>query len=196
VDKSLFTVYKALEQLSIGLLANKGTTFSIIGKRNIEIITDIKSIKRKVKFENVLHTLDMRLNLISLSRLEDKGVCFEISRGKVLIKSSEGENIMTGVHFGQLYAVSVHKPSTTIFATHLKCKAVSFNTWHQHLVHTNADTIWTMVLRRLINGLNIQGNLEIDSLYEDYIFGKHITYPYNNDGIRETNLLERIHIDI
>jgi len=74
--------------------------FSIIGKGNIEIITNIKDIRRKVKFENVLHIPEMRSNLISLSRLEDKGARFEIGRGKVLVKSPEGKDIMIGACFG------------------------------------------------------------------------------------------------
>ena len=100
VNKSLFTTYKALEQPLVGLSANKGATFSIIGKGNIEIITDIKGIRRKVKFENTLHIPEMRSNLISLSRLEDKGARFEIGRGKVLVKLPEGEDIMIGARFG------------------------------------------------------------------------------------------------
>jgi len=128
VDKSFFTTYKTLKQPSVGLSANKGATFSIIEKENIEIITDIKGIRRKVKFENALHTPEMRSNLISLSRLEDKGACFKIGRGKVLVKSPEGEDIMTGACFGQLYAVSVHNPNTTAFVAHSKCKAVNFDT--------------------------------------------------------------------
>jgi len=53
-------------KLSVGLLTNKGATFSIIGKGNVKIITDINGIRRKVKFENVLYTPDMRSNLISV----------------------------------------------------------------------------------------------------------------------------------
>jgi len=154
-DKSLFTTYKALEQPLVGLSANKGAMFSIIGKGNIEIITDIKDIRRKVKFENMLHIPEMRSNLISLLRLEDKGAHFEIGGGKVLVKSPEGENIMMGAHFGWLYAVSVYNPNVTAFAAHSKHKAVNFDTWHRRLVHANADTIWTMFLKRLVDGLNI-----------------------------------------
>ena len=58
------------------------------------------------------------------------------------------------------------------------------------------DTIQIMVSKGLVDGLNIQGDLEIDSLCKDYIFSKHIVHPYNNDGIRERDLLKRIHIDI
>jgi len=177
-------------------LANKGAIFSIIGKGNIEIITDIKGMRRKVKFENTLHILEIRSNLISLERLEDKGAHFEIGRGKVLVKLPEGEDIMTEAHFGQLYAVSVHNPNATAFAAHSKCKAVNFDTWHQRFVHTNADTIQTMFSKRLVDGLNIQRNLEIDGLCKDCIFGKHIAHSYNDNGVRERDLLKRIHIDI
>jgi len=99
-NKSLFTTYKALEQPSVGLSANKEATFSIIEKGDVEILTDIKSIRRKVKFKNVLHIPEIRSNLISLLRLKDKKAHFEIGRGKVLVKSPEGKDIMTGAHFG------------------------------------------------------------------------------------------------
>jgi len=63
-------------------------------------------------------------------------------------------------------------------------------------VHTNADTIWTIFSKGLVDGLNIQGNLEIGGLYENCIFGKHTAYAYNDNSIRERDLLERIHVDI
>ena len=72
----------------------------------------------------------MRSSLISLSRLEDKEAHFESDRGKLLIKSPEGKNIMAGVHFSRLYVVNVHRPNTTAFVTYSKCKAVSFDIWH------------------------------------------------------------------
>ena len=130
VDKSLFTTYKPLQQLSFGLFANKGAAFSIEGKGSVEIVTDIKGVKRKVKFENMLHTPDMRSNLISLLRLEDKGVYVEIGGGKVQVKSPEREDIMTGVRLGRLYTVNVHTLSPTALAIYSKCKAVNFDTWH------------------------------------------------------------------
>ena len=63
-------------------------------------------------------------------------------------------------------------------------------------MHANADTIQMMFSKGLIDRLNIQGNLEISSLCKDYIFDKHTVHPYNDNGVRERDLLERIHIDI
>jgi len=79
-------IYKPLEQPSTRLLANKGVIFPIVEKGNIEIITNIKSIKKKVKFKNILQTSEIRSNLISLSKLEDKGAYFKSGRGKLLTK--------------------------------------------------------------------------------------------------------------
>ena len=130
MDKSLFIIYKPLEQLSTGLSSNKGVTFPIVEKGNIEIITNIKGIKRKVKFKNTLQTLEIRSNLISLSKLEDKGAHFESGRGKLLIKLSERENIIARVYFGRLYTVNVYGPNTTAFVIYSKHKAVSFDVWY------------------------------------------------------------------
>jgi len=123
-------IYKPLEQPSTRLLANKGVIFPIVEKGNIEIITNIKSIKRKVKFKNILQTSEIRSNLISLSKLEDKGAYFKSGRGKLLTKLSEGKNIIVGVYFGRLYTVNVHGPNTTAFATYSKHKVVSFDIWY------------------------------------------------------------------
>jgi len=53
-----------------------------------------------------------------------------------------------------------------------------------------------MALKGLVNSLNIQGNLEIGGLCKDCIFGKHTVHPYDDDGIKKRDLLDRIHIDI
>jgi len=53
-----------------------------------------------------------------------------------------------------------------------------------------------MISGKLVDGLMTQGELSINGLCEDCIFGKYATHPFNGTGSRETELLERIHIDI
>jgi len=53
-----------------------------------------------------------------------------------------------------------------------------------------------MVVKTLVDGLNITGELTIEGRYKNCIFGKHSTHPFNNNGYQETEILERTHIDI
>jgi len=53
-----------------------------------------------------------------------------------------------------------------------------------------------MIVENLIDGLNISGELSIDGLCEDYIYGKHTAYLYNNNKTHKKEVLECIHIDI
>jgi len=53
-----------------------------------------------------------------------------------------------------------------------------------------------MISRKLVDGLTTKGELSMNGLCEDCIFGKHTTHPFNETGSRETELLKRIHIDI
>ena len=53
-----------------------------------------------------------------------------------------------------------------------------------------------MAVKTLVDGLNITGELTMGGKCEDCIFGKHSTHPFNDSGYRETEILERIHVDI
>ena len=50
-----------------------------------------------------------------------------------------------------------------------------------------------MLSNKLVDSLNIYRELNIESLYEDYIFGKHIAYPFNDIRQPKTYILEHIY---
>ena len=53
-----------------------------------------------------------------------------------------------------------------------------------------------MISRKLVNRLITQGELSMNGFCKNCIFGKHITYLFNKTGSQETELLERIYINI
>ena len=77
-----------------------------------------------------------------------------------------------------------------------KQKPVTFDTWHRRLGHVGAGKLCEMISQDLVDGLNVQGELNMSRQCEDCIFGKHTTHPFNGKGDREKELLERIHLDI
>lgn len=89
-----------------------------------------------------------------------------------------GINIITATRLGQLYVVDMNKGLASAFTTKAKKTAVSFDTWHRRLGHAGADSIKELITKKLVDGLNTDGE------------------PFNNHGIREEEVLERVHLDI
>jgi len=56
--------------------------------------------------------------------------------------------------------------------------------------------IWEIKTRDLADKINIHSNLLIKNRYKNYIYGKHITYPFNKTKAKEQETLKRIHINI
>jgi len=53
-----------------------------------------------------------------------------------------------------------------------------------------------MAVKTLVDSLNITGELTMGGRCKDYIFGKHSTHPFNDNGYQEMEILERTHINI
>ena len=53
-----------------------------------------------------------------------------------------------------------------------------------------------MISKQLVDGLHTYGDLSMRGQCEDCIYGKHTSWPYNKNVAKETNVLERVHIDI
>jgi len=66
--------YTLFEQPSPGLTAEEGLTFNVVGKKCVELQTNINGQRRTITFDNVLYTPGFRSNLISVARLSTKGV--------------------------------------------------------------------------------------------------------------------------
>ena len=104
-----------------GMSVEKDSIFDIIGKGKVEFETSIDGKTRRVFIDGVLHTPNLRSNLISVSQLSTKGIDMFFKGGnKALVLTSEGEIIMTATKFGQLYAVDVNRALTDIFITQSK----------------------------------------------------------------------------
>jgi len=53
--------------------------------------------------------------------------------------------------------------------------------------------IHQIVTENLIDRLNIYEKILIGKLCEDYVYSKHIVHPYNNNKLREKEILKHIY---
>ena len=79
----------------MGFAASKDSTFNVIGKGKAKIRTVVNGTERNITFENSLHTPELRSNLISVSKLAERSIRVEFDKHKVLVKSANGDIIMT-----------------------------------------------------------------------------------------------------
>ena len=82
VNRESFISLTLLYQPTMGLAATKESIFNVTGKKKAKIETCINGTNRNITFENVLHTPELCSNLISISRLAEKGVKIEFDQHK------------------------------------------------------------------------------------------------------------------
>jgi len=99
----------------------KDSIFDIIEKGKVEFETSVDGKTRRVFINGVLHTPNLRSNLISVSQLGTKGIDMFFKGGnKALVLTFEEEIIMTVTKFGRLYTVDVNRALTDIFVIQSK----------------------------------------------------------------------------
>ena len=115
---------------------------------------------------------------------------------EVRVRSVSGAVIMMAKQCGHLYAIETTSGTPTALVSQTKRRPAAFDTWYRRFGYAAPETIHEMAVKTLVDGLNITGELIMGDRCEDCIFGKHSTHPFNNNGYRETEILERTHIDI
>ena len=196
VDKTSFMSLNTLCQPTIGLATSKESTFNVLGKGKARIKITVNGITRMVTLDDALYIPGLRSNLISVSKLVEKGTKVNFDDYKATVRSMDNTIVMTAKQSGHLYAVKTECDPPTVLTTQTKMQAVPFDTWHRRLGHTAVKTIHEMASKNLVDGMAIAEELTMRGRCEDCIFDKHSTHLFNNNIRRETETLERIYIDI
>lgn len=103
---------------------------------------------------------------------------------------------MVATRKDNLYIVDRLQTDTTAYFSQSKRKAATFDLWHRRLGHAGGEVIKEMAKSKLVDGMNVVGNMDLNGLCEDCIYGKHSAAPYNDAEPQEENPLDRIHIDM
>jgi len=152
---TLFTSYIPFEQPLPGLTAEKGLTFNVEGKGNIELQTYINGERRTITFENALYTPGFRSNLILIARLSIKEAEVYFKDNKSIIRTKNRTDIISVIHLELLYVVNMDRIQPTSFTAQSKWKPTNFATWHRCLSHARIETIHQMIIENPIDGLNV-----------------------------------------
>jgi len=106
ITKSWFSSYNMISSSQRGNSARKDSTFTIDSTGVAEFSTTIDGIASRIKMNDVLHTPQLRSNLISVSKLVEKGMTVAFEGETARVKRPDGVTILVAVKRGGLYIVA------------------------------------------------------------------------------------------
>jgi len=104
----------------MGLAAAKESIFNLTGKGKAKIETCVNGTNRNITFEDALHTPELCSNLISVSKLAEKGVKVEFDQHEARVRSVSSAIIMTAKRCGRLYAIETTSRTPTALVSQTK----------------------------------------------------------------------------
>ena len=115
---------------TIGLAAGKESTFKVLGRGKVKFQADVNGTNRTITLDNVLYTPGLRSNLISVSKLVEKGVKVSFDNHEASVKLADNTTIMMAKRSRHLYTVKTKCKPLMALTTQTKCQVVTFDTWH------------------------------------------------------------------
>ena len=156
------------------------------------------SLRITLTFRHAVHTPDLIVNLISISKLDEANCWALFGGGEVTfydIHRGQKRTLMTGRGNNGMYLLNV-EPLTHALTPCSLSKPTSIEIWHQHLGHAGVCAITDMAKQGLVDGLNIVGDTELDGKCEDCIYGKQTAQPYDEVIEPEREVLEHVYGDL
>ncbi|GAV99168.1 retrotransposon Ty1-copia subclass [Lentinula edodes] len=195
VNRSDFVEYSSVQgQSGTSALAGDAGKFKIHGMGTVEFITRVGEVIRRIRLTNVKHTPEFGHNLISLSSLDQRAFKGEWGDGALSVKTPEGLVVMMGRGKTKMYEVEIlHQTLANSARSHEK--PADIHTWHRRLGHVAVPRILRMESQGLVDGLQIKSK-KLAGMCIDCIYGKATRRPFDEKLTHETEVLERVHIDL
>lgn len=164
----------------------------VIGRGDVRIQVNDGKRKRNVKLQDTLLAPDVRMNLVSVSKITDRE--HEVTFGKkgAVIRDQRDEVKMLADRIGDLYFIREDDATAgTACEEHIQ----DLTLWHQRLGHLNKRCLLEMVNTGAVEGIELSSR-NVDSPCEICIKGKQTRIPFRETHRRTTRKLEIIHTDL
>lgn len=186
VNKKYFSEPKPIQ------LAEKGKFMLATCCGDVKVISTVGNREIPITIENVFCVPDLRVNLLSISRIEEVGFAIIYVAGRICIKKN-GILYAQGERKNNLYNLKFKlfkESSNASLAVNLGCEL-----WHRRYGHLNYESLSRITRLNLVNGLNIK-NIKNNDLCEVCIKAKQRCLPYYSKTIRSSRVLQLIHTDV
>jgi len=141
--RNCFDDYKTTTGRSVTMGDKRSLATAGVGTVVLNVIVHGKT--RKIKLEKVLHAPTMRVNLMSIGMMAERGAEVSFKGGKTIIKISD-KVAACGTRKSGLYHLDM-APMSDIAAV------ASLQIWHERLGHFNVAGVTRMIKNKDINGL-------------------------------------------
>ena len=166
-------------------MGNSGVS-KIVGIGDICLET---SIGNKLVLKDVRHVPDIRLNLISIGRLDDE--VFTNSFGESESKLTKGSLVVArGKKKNTLYVTEAKLPKGEINAVQ---RDVSIELWHRRIGHISEKGLQTLARKQFLP--NLQG-MPLKTCDHCSVGKAHRVVFHTYPPSRRSNVIDLIHIDV
>jgi hypothetical protein len=193
--RSDFLTYTPCSRLSRSSEAS--TTLKIVGYGKAQKSFNHEGKTVVITFEEAFHSPSVTSDLVSISKLCDKGMTTVFGKQSVKFFSESGAHILTGQRHGGLYRLQENKTSALVVKSRTLDKPVDIEGWHRRFGHAGISRIRLALERDLLNGLIVIGDPgnkppECDPCH----IGQAKRRAFDAKTEVESRILERVHIDL
>jgi len=117
-NKELFIQINPLQRPTTGITASKQSTFHVEGRGKVKLRTNINGVSKTITFDDALYTPELRSNLISVSKLAEKGIKVEFDvvqltlvtgiKPTVPLSAIDKENSLESSLHWSIYLYTIH----------------------------------------------------------------------------------------
>eukprot|EP00795_Rhopilema_esculentum_P005371 gene5371-biopygen379 len=163
--KLLLINYREFNQPELVKLGD-GNTVEARGSGRSQITIETSHNKQlTIEMDNVLYVPKLACNLFSVRAVTQKGLIVQFGHTCCWIKDSDGKAVGKGRLVKRMYVLSCETEITAAYhqsETMENSNPSTMDIWHQRLGHINIKQLLESVKKKLIKGVAIQGNDELN----------------------------------
>lgn len=156
---------------------------------------DSKGKEVKITLTEVIYAPDVEGNLLSITKLTEKGVraMFEANRCSMWIN---GEEIATADRVSGLYRLNTVEESRSLMVANRQHNKDCQHLWHRRLGHRDPDVLGEIERKNLVSGMQVK-NCGIQLTCECCIEGKMARPTFAKEAVKTSKeILDIVHSDV
>jgi len=189
-DKDMFT--ETIDENNGRLNLASNDTASITGRGNVNMVVNNGTNNRKITLEDTLLAPDVRMNLLSVSKITNRNYEVIFKKDMAIIQDRQRKTKMIADRIGDLYYI---READAAANTVGEMSTQDFNLWHQRLGHVNKRSLSEMVKRQIVKGISIRPG-DVNTPCEICIQGKQTKTQFRETHCKSKNKLKIVHTDL
>ena len=186
--RDLFVTYEKLQKPENVTLGD-GRTLEAIGRGTVTLVMKLPNGEREPrKLLETLHVPDLSVNLVSVSKVSERGRVVRFVDKGCEIADSHDRLLATATKCGSLYFLDC------LTTEQMHIAKVSMDVWHRRYGHLNAQSL-KKLSEGLVNGFDCDGS-KVIGFCEPCTTGKLHRSPFLAGSTRAEEPLQLVHTDL